>query len=270
MSFFNFQAWVPTMDQRMDSLIANGMPEMILVFPDCFTRYGGSQYIDSPAVGNYRTFLNDELIPYIDRKYRTKGRGVMGKSSGGYGAITSAIKRPNLFSAVACHSGDMYFEYCYLPEFPLAVRGLERAGGIQNYLKNFDTQPKNSREDHAVLNMVAMSACYSPNKKSPHGFDLPFEATTGEIRSSVWKRWKEKDPVEMIRRNPEPLRKLGMIYLDCGRRDEFFLHLGARLFVQELKKARIPHEYQEFEDGHFNVQHRYDVSLKMMAEYFKD
>jgi S-formylglutathione hydrolase FrmB len=268
MSFFNFQAWVPTMDQRMDALIAKGMPEMILVFPDCFTRYGGSQYIDSPAVGNYRTFLTDELIPYIDRKYRTQGRGVMGKSSGGYGAITLAMERPNLFSAVACHSGDMYFEYCYLPEFPLAIRGLERAGGIQKYLKNFDSQSKNSREDHAVLNMVAMSACYSPNKKSPHGFDLPFDASTGEIRSSVWKRWKEKDPVEIIRRNVEPLRKLGSIYLDCGRRDEFFLHLGARLFVQELKKARIPHEYQEFEDGHFNVQHRYDVSLKMMAEYF--
>jgi S-formylglutathione hydrolase FrmB len=270
MSWFNFQAWVPSMDQRMDALIAKGMPEMILVFPDCFTRYGGSQYLDSPAVGMYRTFLTDELIPYIDRKYRTEGRGVMGKSSGGYGAITLAMKRPNLFSAVACHSGDMYFEYCYLPEFPLAIRGLERAGGIKNYLKNFESQWKNSHEDHAVINMVGMSACYSPNKKSPQGFDLPFDAITGEIRSSVWKRWKEKDPVEMIRHNADPLRKLGLIYLDCGRKDEFFLHLGTRMFVQELKKARIRHEYEEFEGGHFNVQYRYAVSLKKMAEYFRD
>lgn len=269
MSWFNFQAWVPTMDQRMDALIAKGMPEMILVFPDCFTRYGGSQYLDSPAVGNYRSFLTDELIPFIDRKYRTTSRGVMGKSSGGYGAITLAMKHPNLFSAVGCHSGDMYFEYCYLPEFPMAFRGLERAGGIQNYLKNFDSQSKNSREDHAVINMVAMSACYSPNKKSPHGFDLPFDPNSGEIRTSVWKRWKEKDPIEIIRCNSEPLRKLSFIYLDCGRRDEFFLHLGARMFVQELKKARIPHIYEEFEEGHFNVQYRYDVSLRKMAEYFK-
>ena len=41
-TWFNFQAWVPSMDERMDRLIAGGMPEMILVFPDCFTRYGGS------------------------------------------------------------------------------------------------------------------------------------------------------------------------------------------------------------------------------------
>ncbi len=260
------------MDQRMDALIAGGMPEMILVFPDCFTRYGGSQYLNSPSVGKYRTFLTDELIPFVDRKYRTmadkRRRGVMGKSSGGYGAITLAMERPDLFSAVASHSGDMYFEYCYLPEFPLALRGLERAGGLAKYLKNFDSFPKASHEDHALINTIAMSACYSPIKKSPHGFDLPFDTYTGEIRADVWKRWKQKDPVEIVRRNPEPLRNFGLVYLDCGRKDEFFLHLGARIFVQELRKARIPHEYEEFEDGHFNVQYRYDISLKKMARYF--
>ena len=107
----------------MDTLIAGGMPEMILVFPDCFTQYGGSQYLDSPAVGKYRIIFNRG----IDSIHRSKiqndpkkiGRGVMGKSSGGYGAITLSMKCPNLFSAVACHSGDMYFEYAICPEFPL-------------------------------------------------------------------------------------------------------------------------------------------------------
>src|SRR4030095_9150432 len=104
-SWFNFQAWLPTMDERMDSLIASGVPEMILVFPDGFTRYGGSQYLDSPAVGDYASYLTEEVVPFVDQMYRTKKdrrfRGIMGKSSGGFGAITMAMNRPDLFSAVA-------------------------------------------------------------------------------------------------------------------------------------------------------------------------
>jgi enterochelin esterase family protein len=269
MSWFNFQAWVPTIDERMNRLIGRGVPEMILVFPDCFTKYGGSQYLDSIAVGKYRSFLVKELIPLIDRKYRTvrkrSGRGIMGKSSGGYGAITLSMEYPELFAAVACHSGDMYFEYCYFPEFPLAARGLEKAGGLATYLKKFDAMPKTSREDHAVLNLIAMAACYSPNNKSKTKFDLPIEEYTGKLKPDVWKRWKEKDPVEMLRKNPRSLEDFNLVYFDCGRRDEFFLFLGARIFAQELKKAGINHEYDEFEEGHFNIQYRYDISLTRLA-----
>jgi enterochelin esterase family protein len=263
------------MDQRMDQLIASGTPEMILVFPDCFTKYGGSQYCDSIATGAYRSYLLREVIPFVDSKFRTiarrEGRGVLGKSSGGYGAITIAIEHPQLFSAVACHSGDMYFEYAYLPEFPLASRGLEKNGGLNRCLEHFDTIPKTGREDHALLNLIAMSACYSPNPNTePRRFDLPIQERTGELIPPVWQKWKEKDPVEMIRRNPAALSNFGLIYLDCGRRDEFFLDLGARMFTAEMQKAGIPYIYEEFEEGHFNVQHRYDISLKKLADFFSD
>src|SRR5262245_22834077 len=54
--------WAPPLDQRMDRLIADGRcGEMILVMPDCFTRYGGSQYLDSSATGRYETHLVREL-----------------------------------------------------------------------------------------------------------------------------------------------------------------------------------------------------------------
>src|SRR5262249_49341509 len=146
-TWLNFQAWVPRIDQRMDALAAQGVPEMIFVFPDCFTRYGGSQYLDSTATGRYRPYLVNEIIPAIDLKYRTwsdrRYRGVMGKSSGGYGAITIAMELPEVFSAVACHSGDMYFEYCYVPDFPPARRRLQKFGGLEYFVQNFDAFPKN-------------------------------------------------------------------------------------------------------------------------------
>lgn len=272
-SWFNFQAWIPRMDERVDQLIASGMNEMILVFPDCFTRYGGSQYLDSFAVGMYRSYLLQEIIPFVDVNYRTKRdrryRGILGKSSGGYGAITISMDHPDLFAAVACHSGDMYFEYAYLPDFPPAVRALEKAGGIQQYLKEFEHLPKSGKDDHALINIVAMSACYSPNLQSkPHLFDLPFEEGTGRLNDTVWKRWKEKDPVEIVGRKGTQLKDFGVVYLDCGTRDEYALNLGSRIFVSELKKRKVKYEYEEFEGGHSHTQYRYDHSLLRFSNFF--
>lgn len=272
-NWFNYQPWMPAMDERMDLLIAGGMPEMILVFPDCFTRYGGSQYLDSPAVGNYRSYITKEVIPLVDRKLRTKKdrryRGILGKSSGGYGAITLAMERPDLFSAVACHSGDMYFEYVYLPDFPAAFRSLEKFGGLGRVWKEFGQIPKTGKGDHSLINIIAMSACYSPDlKMKPHFFHLPFDEKTGKLKRDVWKRWKSKDPIEILKRKGNAFQDFGLVFLDCGSRDEFGLNLGARIFSAELKARHIPHEYEEFDGGHFNTQHRYDVSLRKLAEYF--
>jgi len=272
-SWFNFQAWVPAIDERMDALVASGVPEMILVFPDCFTRYGGSQYLNSPAVGDYESYVLEEVLPLVDETFRTKTdrrfRGVMGKSSGGFGAITLAMKHPDIFSAVACHSGDLYFDFCYMPDFPTAGRMIRKYGGIRKVIENFAQIPKSGKEDHALLNTLAMSACYSPNPgRKPHLFDLPFEEKTGKLRRSVWKRWKTFDPVEVVKIRGRFLRDFGLVYLDCGSRDEFGLFVGARIFADELKKAGVRTIYEEFEGGHFHTQHRYNVSFSKMADYF--
>ncbi len=271
-SWFNFQAWMPRIDERMNQLITAGVPEAILVFPDCFTRFGGSQYLDSSAVGLYRSYITEELIPFIDQKYRTKKdrryRGVMGKSSGGFGAISLSMSRPDLFSAVACHSGDMYFEYCYIPDFPTAARMLRKQGGLALTLQNFDQLPKTGKSDHALINTIAMSACYSPNPQSEQGFDLPFDEKTGEMIPAIWKRWKGLDPVETVETNGKNLRDFGVVFLDCGSQDEFGLFTGAGIFSERLIQMGVSHTYEEFDGGHFNIQHRYDVSLRKMAEYF--
>ncbi len=272
-SWFNFQPWLPTMDERMDALIASGGSEMILIFPDCFTRYGGSQYLNSPAVGNYESYLMDELLPFVDATFRTKKnrrfRGVLGKSSGGFGAITLAMNHPEVFSAVACHSGDLYFEYCYIPDFPIAARMIRKYGGLRKVIENFAHVTKSGKDDHALLNTLAMSACYSPNvNRKPHLFDLPFDEESGRLRASVWRRWKKHDPVELVKTKGRVLKNFGLLYMDCGTRDEFGLYVGARIFVSELKKLGVTAMYEEFEGGHFQTQERYSVSLAKMSEYF--
>src|SRR3990172_7155877 len=104
--------WTPTLPELMERVIAAGAPPVILVMPDGSTRYGGTQYINSPATGRYEDHVVRELVPYIDGRYRTQPsrdhRGVDGKTSGGYGAMVLAMRNPDVFGGVASHSGDMY------------------------------------------------------------------------------------------------------------------------------------------------------------------
>jgi S-formylglutathione hydrolase FrmB len=260
--------------ERLDRLIAaRKMKPAIVVLPDCFTYYGGSQYLDSSATGAYETHIIEELIPFIDEAYRTRAepaqRAVVGKSSGGYGAIVLAMRHPDVFGVTACHSGDMAFEYCYLPDFPPTVIELEKHGSIGKFLDAFYRKPKKQSTDYLTLNTIAMAACYSPNPKvKPHLFDLPFDSKTCELREDVWKRWIAWDPVRMIERCTSALRKL-KIFLDCGTRDEFRLYAGARIFVSKLKKRRIDHIYEEFDDTHMDIPYRYDRSLEFITQAFQ-
>jgi len=267
----NDNPWNPALDDRMDGLIERGAcQEMILVMPDCFTRYGGSQYLNSSATGRYLDHVVEELVPFVDARYRTLAgrahRGVMGKSSGGYGALVLGLLHPEVFGAVACHSGDMCFEYCYRGDVPKALSQIQPAGGLQAWLEAFEAKRQKKNDDMLTLNILGMAAAYSPNPRAePFGFDLPCDLETGAFREDVWERWLEHDPLRLLESHAGALRSIKLLYLDCGIRDEWSLHHGARLFTRRLKDLGIAHEYEEFDDGHMNVQYRYDVSLPKLA-----
>jgi S-formylglutathione hydrolase FrmB len=263
----NVSGWQPNLPQRIDRLMADGkLPPAIYVLPDCFTRYGGSQYRNSTAVGRYEDYVIDEIVPHIDRTYRTiadpEGRGVFGKSSGGYGAIMFGLQHPDVFGAVACHSGDMAFDLCYRPDFPKFANAIRKAGGIDQWLNEFESKIKIEGRDIEAMNILAMAAAYSPNPiATPLPIDFPFDLETCELRSDVWVRWLEHDPAQLVDRYADNLKQLRLLFIDCGSRDEFNLHFGARTFVKKLKALGVPHEYEEFDDGHMGVSYRYEVSL---------
>ena len=271
LSLLNFLPWQPNLQQRIDGLLADGrLAPAIFVLPDCFTRYGGSQYLNSTATGRYEDYLLDEIIPFIDAKYRTiaapEGRGVFGKSSGGYGALMLGMRHPQVFSAAACHSGDMYFEYCYKPDFPKFLNAIQKAGGLDKWWAEFQGKVKKEQQDAEAAGVVAMAAAYSPNlDATPLPIDFPFDLRTGQLRPDVWQRWLEHDPVHLVDRYAEDLKQLRLLFIDCGTRDEYHLHFGARILVERLKSLGVPHEYEEFDDGHMNIPYRYDVSLPKIA-----
>ena len=236
--------FAPGIMERMDRLTAQGkIREMIVVMPDCFTRLGGSQYINSPAVGRYEDYLVEEIVPFVDGKFRTLAergaRAVMGKSSGGYGALVHGMRHADTFGLVASHSGDCYFEYCYPPDFVKYVREVGRKSP-EAFLKKFWGEEKKGKEDIALLNVLAMSACYSPDPSEPLGLRLPFDSETGELIPEIWARWLEHDPVRMVERYAPTLRSLKLLYLDAGTRDEFALDLGARVLPRISSTTTSP------------------------------
>ena len=267
----NADAFAESMDQRLDRLIASGaMPPSIVVMPDCFTKLGGSQYLNSSAVGNYETYIIDELVGFVDEQLRTlRGRdhrAVTGKSSGGYGAMRLAMRHPDVFGAFGSHSGDCYWEYCFLPDFPKLVMQLEKHGGVAGFLAAFDALPKKPHDTTIILMMLAMAACYSPNPASPYGFDLPIDEATGEVRADVWARWLENDPIRMAARHADALRSMKAIFLDAGLKDEWNLQLGARMMCKRFDAIGVPYIHEEYDDGHMGVVYRYDRSLTILAK----
>ncbi len=268
----NWKPFDENVPLRMERLVREKkMGPVITVLPDCWTRLGGNQYINSSAVGNYADYLLKEILPETDRRYRTLGdpskRALYGKSSGGYGAIIHGLKYARHWGAVACHSGDMYFDFCYGHDIPNVLDTLaQHRGNPKRFLDSIYASRKMSYSDGHVLMFLAMAAFYDPDPDAPLGFHLPMDLHTGEIDPVRWRRWLRHDPIHVISRRPaqENLKSLRGLYIDCGFKDQYFLHYGARIMHRKLGELGITHRYEEFEDNHSSIDYRLDVSLPWM------
>ena len=255
----NRSAFRPTVLELIDDLQARAR----IVFVDAWTSVGGSQFLDSPATGNYHTYLCDEVVPFVDERYPSSARAIAGKSSGGYGAMVTPMLRPDLFHALATHAGDALFELCYLTEFPVVVRALRDLydGSYERFWEDFRTRPALSKpHDPELVNTYAMAACYSAG-------ELPFDVATGELKEDVWERWLAWDPVRMVDAHADALRGLRAIYIDSGDRDEYYLDLGAEAFRRALERNGIRDVFFElFDARHGAIEYRYPLAIRYLAE----
>ena len=275
LSHTNWRPFTENVPERLDRLIGTGaMGPAVVAFPDCYSRLGGNQYINSAAIGRYEDYLVEEVVPFVERHFACGGAGrraVFGKSSGGYGAILHGMRRADVWSAFACHSGDMAFELCYLGDVPKVLNELAKHGrSIEKFMRHFEASPKPTEAEMAVINLVAMAASYDPAPPGdPDGYlgiRLPVDLHTGELIAARWKNWLAWDPALLVDRHAEALRKLKAIYIDCGDHDQFALHFGARRVHRDLERLGIAHRYEEFPDDHTAVDYRMDFSLPFLEK----
>jgi enterochelin esterase-like enzyme len=296
--------WKPFGDnvpERAARLIhAQKMGPIIIVFPDCFTALGGNQYVNAPAIGNYADYLTREIIPFVDREFRTlaarEHRGCFGKSSGGYGAIIHGMKYARHWGAVADHSGDAYFDFVYRHDWPNTLNELAKHrtparkpgaydarteanrarlaegiddGRIRRFLAHVWRREKlSTAEGHTIMNLC-MAATYDPDPQAPLKFRVPFNLETGEVIEARWKQWLRHDPINLVQRYRGNLKSLAGIYIDCGWRDQYHIHYGARILSRRLAAAGIRHTYEEFDDNHSDIDYRMDTSLPFLYRALK-
>ena len=244
----------------------------LVVFVDAWTAYGGSQFVDSPGTGEYHTYLCDEVVAFVDARYRTlarpESRAITGKSSGGYGAMITPMLRPDLFGALASHAGDSLHELCYIPDFAKAVRALRAYDGdIHAWWADFQSRTAFTKPDDGLLLMMwGIAACFSAD---PDGTPvLPFDPRTGQLIDEVWQRWLDADPVRMAPRYAGALAGLRAVWLDAGKSDDHYLDLGTQAFRDAVLAAGLPEDrlhFELFEGRHGGIDYRYPLAVEWLA-----
>jgi hypothetical protein len=275
----NVAMWANRMPYRQpfietaDAVFAAGeAPGCIVVYVDAWTAYGGSQYVDSPGTGRYHSYLCDEVVAWVDARYRTiadrDSRAISGKSSGGFGAMITPMLRPDVFGALATHAGDTLYELCYVHDFGPAARALRAYDGdVFAWWDDFRARPSFTQDgDDTLLGLLGCAAAFSAD---PDGTpQLPFDSRTGQIRDDVWQRWLDWDPVRMAPKFADALRSMNAIWIDAGTRDDYFLDLGATAFRAELERIGVPDErihFELFPATHAAIDYRYPMSLTWLA-----
>lgn len=176
------------------------------------------------------------------------------------------MRHADVWSAAACHSGDLGFELCYAMDFPRCLRELAaHDNSVEQLIAAVHATGKPSDDLLHALEILAMCATYDPDPSAPLGIRLPVTLDTCELIDDRWQRWLAWDPVRMVDAHADALRSLRGLYIDCGRRDQYNLVHGARRLHRSLDRLGVAHRYEEFDDDHTAVDYRMDASLPFLA-----
>lgn len=232
----NESDWVSLagIDVIADSLIAGGMPDMILVMPDgddgWYTDWALPASYEQCAAdtlvrraaptscvheARYADYIARDLVHHVDSTYRTladrRHRGIAGLSMGGYGAVSIALEHPEVFSAAASHSGVLSPLYGGPHPFAPPAR----------YLSSLN----------------ALRSAFGPAWVSA---GPAFGGTIGD--------WEARDPARLARRLATAGGPVPALFVDVGSEDG--LVDQSRAFHAELETLGIAHVYAEWPGKH--------------------
>lgn len=253
--FDSYETWlvhfeVPAM---LDRLIAAGaIPEMILVMPNAGNQYGGGYYRNSPVSGRWADYIADDLVAFVDARYRTlagaENRAVVGHSMGGHGALHLAMTRPGMFSVVWAMS-----PCCLVARDDLSFGNdaWKRSAAIASAE---DLQELMESDDFYAIATLGVITAFSPAPDRPPVYgNFPFEIVRGEVvlDEDAYDRYLDALPIRQVRNARDALRGLRGFGLDVGLGDQF-LHItaGTLAFSQRLGAERIPHLLDVYAGDH--------------------
>lgn len=214
---------------------------LIMVMPDGFSKLRGGFYSSSPTVGDYESFVVDDLVKWVDGNYRTiaapASRGLAGHSMGGYGTARIAMKRPGVFSSIYMMSACCLDPMQMTPEQARAIEAM--------------TPEQVAAAQFGELAAVSTLATWSPDP-SDDGFLKVYTGLKpdGTIDPLVNQRLAANSPVVLVPQYLPALHSLEAFAMDIGDKD--FLLEGNRLFRAELDRFGVKYEFELYEGDHGN------------------
>jgi S-formylglutathione hydrolase len=237
----------------MDEIIKSGrVQEMIIVAPNGWNAYKGGFYTNSTVTGNWEDYIYRDLVQHVDANYRTiargESRGIAGHSMGGYGALSLAMKHPDVFSAVyALSPCCLGMEGDFTQENPAWQKTLRLTSKDQ-----ISGRPS-SFEEFYQMAFVALSAAFSPNPtRGPFFVDFPFQERDGKVEKNepVFAKWRSKMPLYMVEDKKADILKLRGIFIDVGEKEEFSsIRITTGQFSKALSDQNIPHVFEIYPNG---------------------
>lgn len=226
----NSNVWLKFTQQ----LAAEATP-VILVMVDGKTRWGGSQFLNSSAQGNYADYVCDDIVSAVEATHPVPATGVRrviaGHSSGGFGALRLGMARPDLFDAVIAMSPDADFSTSHLPLVKAAAVTNVPLAEIQKIAAGQSPVPTNGD----LVYVLGLSAAYAPSGVAhPGEFEWLYDAG-GNFRADVWQRWLNNDPLTLVEKNPAAFADNQAIYLEGAAQDEYAANIGAREIYSALR-----------------------------------
>jgi enterochelin esterase-like enzyme len=242
---------VATVQPSLDSMMATRtIGEMIVVFVNATNRLWGSQYLSSPVIGDYETYITKDLVAYIDAHYRTlatrNSRGITGVSMGGWGSMHLALKFPEIFSVAVPNEGyyDAVGEVVDSvwrqmdPDHPTNLDQFDKLGFPQNWAQS-------------------LLAGLLPDLQRPELYtDYPYELINGQLAAvdTAQQRLRDGDVShgDLGRYVKKPVL-LNAIKVVHGTADSIVPIIEARAFTNALTAAGVQFTYEEHSGGHVYV-----------------
>jgi hypothetical protein len=236
--------------------------QIINVFLDGNGPFGDCYHLDSDNSGPYGTALIEELIPYIENRFRGMGtpesRFLDGCSTGGWVSLALQLFYPDFFGGCFSYSPDpVDFENFQL----INIYNDENAyvneyGYLRPIVRKTSGEPTVSQKDFIHFENVlgwndtyntsggqfsAFTALFSPKGKG--GLPKPlFHPQTGEIDHEVAEHWRKYDLKQYVENNWETIgpKIQGKIWIWMGDMDNFYLNPALRAFDEMLQKMKNP------------------------------
>ena len=286
----NSKSLTRKMKAAMDRMIlSEEIQEAIAVFVDGSNRFGGSQYLSSPTIGDYETYIRRDLVNFIDKQYRTiphrDSRGITGFSMGAYGSMHLSLKYPEVFGVAVAQAGTYNFEDDLITSFTekggvvmTLMEPLKQKSGddFWNALEDLANSDTLRRISLPFRNGLAYLAAVASNPDEPPCYlDLPYRLKVGvppwEPDEEVWERIFENDVIHeldryinRLKRNPQHPVRLNGIKIVHGLEDETALPRQAEALDQKLTELGIEHEFVTHGGGHTFIA---EESLQFMAKH---